>query len=541
MKQTLIAIISIFCCTTCVAQDKTAGIDKIFSWTTPTTPGCVCAVSQNGKLIANRAYGSADLERNVPIDVNSVFDIGSLHKQFVAAAALILVEDGTISFTDNIRKYIPELPEYANNVTINHLMTHTSGIRDWSAMLPLSGSKPDVLTLILRQRQTDFKPGEEWNYTSSGFVLLKEIIARVSKMSFGEFAQKRMFDKLGMKSTLYSDDTRAVVKNRALAYDKAGQGWRMAMLMDNNRGGGGVLSTAGDLLIWNDAITNGGLSKFVSEKMQEQTVLNNGRKLNYGRGLILDTYRGTKEIWHSGSADGYKSFLGRYPEYGISIAIMCNSGDGTDRIQFAHRIFHLLTPDFAGKEFDPAPPPLEGVDPNTLAGLYFNDAGQALRLAAQNGRLRVAEGPGLKQISKDRYQRWGASVFFMSQDEFEIQFLSTDELELKSMEGKITKYRRAKTYTPSETDLKAFAGNYESDELGSLMHIIPSKTALEGRLEHVGKNMPLTPVAPDIFQVSRVFVRFIRDKAGKVVGFELTNPLIRNVKYSRVNDVAGRR
>ncbi len=118
----------------------------------------------------------------------------------------------------------------------------------------------------------------------------------------------------------------------------------MAMLLDNDRGGGGLLSTASDLLIWSDALTNGRISKFVSEKVQEPTILNNGRKLNYARGLMLDTYRGTKELWHSGSAEGYKSWLGRYPELGLSIAIMCNSGDGTDRISFAHRIFDVFAP-----------------------------------------------------------------------------------------------------------------------------------------------------------------------------------------------------
>src|SRR5690606_22880534 len=143
-----------------------------------------------------------------------------------------------------------------------------------------------------------------------------------------------------MKNSSYTENMRDIIKNRALAYEKDPLGrWRMAMLLDNDRGGGGVLTTASDLLVWNDALTNQRLGKLVSEKMEEPTTLNNGRKLDYGSGLFLDTYRGTKEIWHSGSADGYKTWLGRYPEHGLSIAIMCNSGDGTDRIEFAHKIF----------------------------------------------------------------------------------------------------------------------------------------------------------------------------------------------------------
>src|SRR5687767_9605988 len=297
------------------AQDKDSAIDKIFSWVKPSEPGCVCAISQNGKMVVNRAYGSADLERNVPINTNSIFDAGSVSKQFIAAAGLLLVQDGKIALTDDVRKYIPELPDYGSTITINHLMNHTSGLREWTGLLPFAGDKPHVYYLILRQLQLNFKPGEQWSYSTSGFVLLKEVVARVSKMPFPAFMQKRIFDTLDMKSSSYCEQMRDIIKNRALAYERDGGGpWKMAMLLDNDRGGGGVLTTASDLLIWNDAITNNRLGKFISEKMQEPTTLNNGRKINYGRGLFLESYRGAKEIWHTGSADGYKTFLGRYPE-----------------------------------------------------------------------------------------------------------------------------------------------------------------------------------------------------------------------------------
>ena len=154
-------------------QDTTA-IDKLFSWASPTTPGCVVALSQHGKLLVNRAYGSADLERNVPLTQTSVFDIGSVRKQFVAAAVLLLVEDGRLALADDIRKHFPELPDYGHVVTVNHLLTHTGGIRDWTGLLPLAGGNADVLTLILRQRALNFAPGEAWAYSNSGYVLLTD-------------------------------------------------------------------------------------------------------------------------------------------------------------------------------------------------------------------------------------------------------------------------------------------------------------------------------------------------------------------------------
>jgi hypothetical protein len=343
-----------------------------------------------------------------------------------------------------------------------------------------------------------------------------------------------------MKSSSYVEDMREIIKNRALPYEKDRSGkWKFAMLMDNNRGGGGVQTTASDLLKWNDAITYSRLGKFLSEKMQEPTILNNGRKLNYSHGLFLETYRGTKEIWHSGSADGYKAWLGRYPEHGLSIAIMCNSGDGTDRIEFAHRIFKLYLPGIATPEFDPAPAPVQGVDPNPLAGLFFNEStGEPLRIAVQNGRLRIAEGPGLDQVSNDRFKRRGAMPNFMSQDEFEIHYVSNDQIEYKSMEGKITKYRRAKGFAPKDEALKAFAGRYESKELASYINISVGKNGLEFGFEHrAEQNIPLNPVDPDVFQVSRVTMRFIRDKAGKVTGFTFSNPLAQNMKFERMTEM----
>ena len=539
-------LLSLLTSPTLFAQDKTTEVDKIFSWANASAPGCACAVSQNGKLIVNRGYGSADLERDVLITPNSIFDAGSLTKQFVAAATLLLVEEGKLSLTEDIHTYIPQLPDYGHKITLNHLLTHTSGIRDWTGMLPLAPGDPEALTLILRQRGLNIVPGEEWSYSNSGFVLLKEIVARASGMSFDDFTRKRLFDTLGMKSTAHRSDLRSVIKNRALAYDREDGRWKMAMLISNDRGGGGIFSTASDLLIWNDALTNARLGKFVTEKLHEPTTLNNGRKLDYGRGLFLGTYRGAKEIWHTGSAVGYKSWLGRYPEHEISIAIMCNSGDGTDRTAFAHRIFDLLVPNAPAAQ--PGAPPIPadtaGMNLDSKAGLYFNEEnGQALRLAVDRGRLRVAGGPGFISIDKNRFKRFGAFVQFMSQDEFELHFVSPDQVELKSMEGKITKYRRAKSYTPTPGELKAFAGRYQSDELGTVFVITPGQAGLTVQLEHeAGKPLQLRPVDTGAFSVetSMMFMRFVKDKSGKVVAIDYNNPVLRNIKFRRVSETAGR-
>ncbi len=326
------------------AQDKTGEIDKIFSWATPSTPGCAVAVSQHGKPLVNRAYGLADLERDVPLTPGTIFDVGSLVKQFVAAATLLLVEEGRLSLTEDVRKYIPELPDYGHKITLDHLLTHTSGIRDWTGILPLAGRDVDALTLTLRQRGLNFAPGEEWSYSNSGYVLLKEIVARTSGISFSDFTRKRLFEPLGMKTTRYVDDMKDVIKNRALAYAKSGNSWKWDMKLDNDRGGGGALfTTAADLSVWNEALTSARLGAFVTEKIQEPATLNNGRKLSYARGLNVDTYRGGKRVWHSGAAGGYSSLLARFPDQGLSVAIMCNVDEGAQGA-YASRIIDLFLP-----------------------------------------------------------------------------------------------------------------------------------------------------------------------------------------------------
>ena len=526
------------------AQDKTAEINKIFSWTKPNEPGCAVAVSQNGKIVVNKAYGSADLERDVPISPNTVFDAGSVRKQFVAAAILLLVEEGKLSLADDVRKHIPQLPDYGHKITVDHLLTHTSGIRDWQPLLNLAGGDPDAMTMILRQRELNFVPGEEWSYSNTGYVLLPEIVARTSAVPFSEFARKRLFEPLGMKMTTYVDDPLSLIKNRALAYKKEARGWKMDMYLGNDRGGaGGLFTTAIDLVTWNDALTNNRLGAFVTQKLQEPTILNNGRKLSYARGLQVEPFRrGGQLVWHSGGAAGYSTIAGRLPEQGLSVAIACNA-DGSARSAYAGRVFDLFLPPGSISEAN-SPVGNAGVagvtqgDLSGRAGLFFDEqTGQPLRLAVNNNTLAIAGAGPLIALAADRFRNQRKSVFFMSEAEFELRFMSADEFEIKTKEGMTTRYRRAQRFTPTAADLQAFAGRYKSDELMAVFEMTPGKDGLLGRANDApGEPLVFKPVDRDTFQFAGVILRFTRDKAGKVVGLDFTNPVLRRVKFTRLSD-----
>ena len=528
-----------------VAQDKTSEIDKIFAWVKPGMPGCVAAASQNGKLMVNRAYGLADLERNVPLMTESLLDAGSIRKQFVAAAVLLLVEDGKLSLTDDVRKYIPELSDFGHTITIDHLLTHTSGIRDWVPLLNWASGDPEVMTMILRQRTLNFVPGTEWSYSNSGYVLLPEIVTRTSGMKFSEFLHKRVLDPLGMKTSRYVDDPDVVIRNRALAYEPQGSpsggAWRADMRLGNARGGAGALfTTAADLVLWNDALGSGRLGKFVTTKIQEPATLGNGRKLTYARGLSLLTENSVRILIHSGGAAAYRSIAAHFVDQGVSVAVLCNAGEASDaRDDFAGYIFDLLTD--KGLMRPPSTPPpagITGVDVSGRAGLFFNErTNEPLRLVANNGRLAIAGGGPLVTVAADRFRIARPSTNFMSNDEFELQFLSNDQFDLESMEGATTRYRRARPYKPSAADLQAFAGRYQSDELRAVLQITPGKGVLTSRLnESPTQVLELGPVDPDTFQRGMQTVRFRRDQAGKVIALDLTNPALRNITFTRVSD-----
>ena len=268
-------------------------------------------------------------------------------------------------------------------------------------MLPLPPEGTDVVTLIERQRGLNFVPGEEWSYSSSGFELAKAIVARVSGMSFAEFTRRRLFEPLGMKSSAYVPDILQAGPNAALGYRKDGAGWKPFMRLGNNRGGGAIVSTVGDLIVWNDALASGRLGKFVTDKLHEPARLNNGRRLKYARGLIVDHTPGGLVVSHSGGAAGFSTWMGRVPEHGLSVAVACNF-DPVSATALAARVSDLYLPPLPASvraqaaNSDNAP----GVDVSSRAGLFFNErTGEPMRLLVQEGKLRIANGPATRSAS----------------------------------------------------------------------------------------------------------------------------------------------
>src|SRR5436190_6246996 len=336
-----------------------ASVDAVFARWNQATPGCAVGVGVNGKSVLERAYGMADLEHDVPNTPDTIFEAGSVSKQFTAAAVLLLARDGKLSIDDPVRKYIPELPDYGVPLTIRHMLTHTSGLRDWGAVAGIAGwprttrahTHGHVLDIVSRQKALNFTPGTAWSYSNTGYNLAAIIVSRVSGQPFADFSRERIFAPLGMTRTSWRDDFTRVVKHRAIAYDSQADGYHQDMPFENVHGNGGLLTTVGDLLRWNEnfAVPKVGDAAFLAEE-QTPGRFNDGKPHDYAFGLYVRPYRGVDEVSHSGSTAGYRAFLTRYPRQHVSVAVLCNAGNA-NATQHAHAVAEA----YLGAALSPAP------------------------------------------------------------------------------------------------------------------------------------------------------------------------------------------
>ena len=333
---------------TATAPAQPAAVDAVFARWTASSPGCAAGVSVGGRIVLERGYGMADLERDVANKAETIFEAGSVSKQFTAAAVLLLARDGKLSLDDPVRKYVPELPDYGpgRTIAIRHMLTHTSGLRDWGEVAGLAGwprgrrvhTHAHVLDIVSRQKDLNFTPGTNWSYSNTGYNLAAIIVSRVSGQSFAEFSRERIFKPLGMTHTSWRDDYTRIVKQRAIAYEPSTDGYREDMPFENVHGNGGLLTTVGDLLRWNENFVSPkiGDAAFVAEQ-QTPGRFSDGRAHDYALGLYIRTYRGVPEISHSGSTAGYRAFLVRYPAQRVSVAVLCNAASA-NATQYAHAV-----------------------------------------------------------------------------------------------------------------------------------------------------------------------------------------------------------
>ena len=513
---------------------KVQAIDSIFmQWNSPNTPGCALAIGHKGEPVLTRAYGSADLEHNAAITPATIFEAGSVSKQFTAASILLLAAQGKLALTDDVRKYIPELPDYGAPITLNELLGHTSGLRDWGEVEAMAGwprgsrvyTSADALDVAVRQKSLNYRPGSAYLYTNTGYNLLATIVERVSKISLAEFTRRQFFQPLGMINTQWRDDFRRIVRGRAIAYEALKDNYRQKMPFEDVYGHGGLLTTVGDLLIWNDALTTGKLGAFVTAEIQRPTVLDSGREIAYARGLFVRLYQGVREISHDGSTAGYRAWLGRYPDQQLSIALLCNS-DGANSPKLAHQVADVFLP----AQPPPASMTLTAGQLAPYVGLFVDDSmGMPVRLTMHGGSLVLS---GERQLipTSTREFRVGTS---------KIQFFGSDHFLLQSPDGDALQYQRAQAWLPQPRELTALAGRYTSDEALATyrVSVTAGGSVVLTPQDRQGQALPLKPVLADTFEWGDngdSVVHFMRDLRGQVTGLQMSNSRVRALPFHRL-------
>ncbi len=514
-------------------------VDALFAaYDKPHSPGCSIGVIRNGNFVYQNSYGEASLELGVPLTSQSVFYMASVSKQFTAASVVLAKEQGHLSLDDDIRKFIPELLDYGQTITLRELLHQTSGIRDFLALTYLAGrdiatlsSSDDVLGLITRQKGLNNVPGKEFVYSNSNYFLLGLVVKRATGKTLAEYAAENIFVPLGMKHTLFYDNNSVVVPNRVAAYESGKDGtfrvdWST---MFDIVGSGGLMSNVDDLLLWDRNFYSNKLGKgALGEELQTHGALSDGRTINYGLGLWLGDYRGLKTVEHSGGTFGFRTELLRFPEQKFSVALLCSIANA-DVEGLARKISDL----YLAKELKQDDGTLSSShsfpDPAPFVGTYLDPRTHMIYTFTESNGGLVAWGSNLRRLGPNEFSDLvGNPIVFRAENGN-----MTATLTLQGEEF-FAGYR-VPEIKMTESALRRFAGSFISQELQARYTIAFSNRAL---VLTFGDHPPvtLTPVATNEFQAGDLGTLVFQFSAdNRLYGLTLYSQSARGVTFQRAS------
>ena len=528
----------------------TAQVDKLFSqWDKLDSPGASLAVIKKGEVIYKKGYGSANLEYDIPITPSTVFHVASVSKQFTAFAVAMLAQQGKLSLDDDIRRHLPEVPDFGKTITIWHLIHHISGMRDQWELLAVAGwrlddviTKEHILKMVKNQKELNFEPGEQYLYCNTGFTLLAEIVARVTGKSFREWTKKNIFEPLNMSDTQFYDDHERIVKNRAYSYVPVkDDGFKKRRLNYANVGATSLFTTAEDMAKWVKNFDDGRVGGTdVIEQMHEQGVLNNGKKISYAFGLVIGEHKGLKTVSHSGGDAGYRSHVVRFPEQEFAVVVLSNLGSFNTSRTAMDVVDVYLTDVIKKKEKKTKKVEKKEIEPDMswyekFSGKYYFEPGLIMTITKEKNQLMLQRDGGPK-------------VTLIPESDTEYSIPNRDDkltFHLNNI-GDVTKLEltqgdnvmageKFEPVEPSAYQLEEFVGDYHSDELRTNYTLV----ILDGKLvaQHQRhSDIQLNPTKKDMFLGGQWFfrqVRFTRDSGNQVTGFRLSGGRVRNLLFEK--------
>ncbi len=518
-----------------VSDEHAARIDALFGALTPEGPGYAVGVVQRGETVFTGAWGAADLEHGVPITPASRFYLGSISKQFVAMAALMLAAEQGVDLAQPIGDTFPELSPPTAEATLYQLLTHTSGIRDFYALGGLAGHDAETvytehlaLKMLARQQCLNFPAGSDWLYSNSGYLLLALFVHRVSGQRLDEFARTRIFAPLGMDGARFQHDHAALVPNKAHGYQRRAGAWRTFDSMVDVVGGGGMYASVDDMLAWLRNLDAPQVGAVELAAMRRPAILASSAEVAlYGMGFQLGSLAGRPTVAHGGGLAGYRTQLIWIPDERLSVVVLGNSASATPG-PLARKIASIVL----GVEDAPsAPPPAYPASPAELegrAGLYRLATGGYLELSMRNDALTVAGlrltpvGPGVFRVGPGAD---GVTIVF-----------DGDSGSWAAPDAPPTSFERCDPQPLGPEDQRAYVGAYESPELRATYRIAERG---EGLAVEMGERPPLTlrPTGrPDELLIGRtgLVAAFQRDPGGAVAGLTVDAIRAKGLAFRRL-------
>jgi CubicO group peptidase (beta-lactamase class C family) len=520
-------------------------IDQLFyPFTGENVPGGAVGVVKDGELVFSKAYGMANLTYDVKFDINTPTNIGSVTKQFTATAILLLEQQGRLSLDDDIRKHLPEIPDFGKVIKIKNLLNHTNGLWEIYNLMPLTGWKGEdmllrssIIDIIQKQKELQASPGEEFNYNNTAFILLAEIVKRKTDIEFPQWVKENIFVPLEMNHSFVRDNPKAIIKHASQGYSVSKSGFKEAGDLDASYGAGGIYTTIGDLAKWInnfDKATLGG--EELINKLVTQDTLNNGDTLSYGLGIGVNKYKGFKRYSHSGADIAHRAFISYFPEIKSGTIVLSNFsnfpiGNISEELNkiFLSEYFNNYEKEESNSEGVKVP--LEILKKYT--GRYMLEvAGMIINIKIENEKL-------ITQIT--------------GQPEFELIALNDSTFKVSDVDAKVIfrinedgtvneaileqngrhKLEKLPDYSPGISELKEYEGEYLNKQLETIYSLKIKDSSLVA--SHINlEQIKMEPIEKDSFNGSIYFmgkIIFNRNKKGEIESFSVSNGRTKDILF----------
>lgn len=526
-------------------------IDSLFNtWREANHPGGAIGIMQKGEVLYSKAFGLTSLEYQVPNTTETIFNVGSVSKQFTAMGIVLLHEKGLLSIDDDIRKHLPDIPDFGHIITIRHMLHHTSGMRSLHAMLGLAGwrdddsrTNEDLYRFMLKQKELNFIPGDEFLYCNTGYMLMVNIIENVTKGKFPQWMKANLFDPLGMSNTYVEDRYDRIVPNNATSYYGSNNNFYRAVEYWGYVGSGNVHSTTTDLLTWLQNFstpTSNWSSAFKILKTTDK--LNDGSENNYAFGVSLDEVKGYKRVQHGGAIGGFRAYASTYPEEQLHIAVLTNFSSSNPG-QKENQIFNILFPKKSEDKSDTieAKQVLTTISMTTeklkqFEASYWNDKeNYARKIYVKNDTLRYFRTANsensLVPISSNEFKMLGISANLIAK--FDLDKNGNKTMVVSIDDGAPSTFEYFEPILDSKKYIRDYIGRFYSPELESTLDVLIKDEKLIG---HHGRHgdFPMQMLKIDVLEVPDfAIIKFERKKDNNISGIRVSNGRARNVWFEK--------